>query len=343
MSGASSSVAKWFKQLEPAPAPQDVMHVMRRPDDPRLGEIIEYWQGDTAALVPGRAVLIGFPQDEGVRRNGGRVGAARAPDEIRRWLHRLTPSDCQADIHVADLPPLDLGNVRISGELEESQAALGEIVAAVLQHEAIPIVLGGGHETAYGHFLGYAAEKRNVGIINLDAHLDLRPLTDSKGHSGSPFRQALEHPTHPLPGERYVCLGAQPHAISRQHWLFAREHGCTVRWCDELRHSLEEHFLDECARLAATDCHIYLTIDADIVQAADAPGVSAPNVMGLPGADVAACARLAGSMARVSSMDLVEINPSLDRDGQSSRWGALVLWNFLIGLAHRRTSFGTRP
>jgi formiminoglutamase len=328
-------VAKWFTQLEPVPVPQDLM---RRPDDPRLGEIIEFWQGDRAAVAPGRAVLIGFPQDEGIRRNGGRPGAAEAPDEIRRWLYRLAPWDCQASIQLTDPVPLDLGNVRISGGLEDAQAALGDIIAAVLQRGAIPIVLGGGHETAYGHFLGYTAERRKLGIINIDAHLDLRPLVDGKGHSGSPFRQALEHPMHPLPGERYVCLGAQAHAVSRQHWLFAREHGCMVRWCDEVRHSLKQHFLAEYTRLAAAGCPIYLTIDADVVQAADAPGVSAPNVMGLSGAEVAACARLAGSLAQVSSIDLVEINPRFDRDSQSSRWGALVVWNFLIGLANRPKS-----
>src|SRR5437762_8900622 len=114
MSGASSSVDGWSTLLEPVQLPQDFM---RRPDDPRLGEITEFWGGDPAALAQGRAVLIGFPQDEGVRRNGGRSGAAAAPEEIRRWLYRLTPWDCQADIPLAHVRLLDLGNVHISGEL----------------------------------------------------------------------------------------------------------------------------------------------------------------------------------------------------------------------------------
>src|SRR5438552_2655721 len=95
MSGRSSNVAEWFTRLEPAMAPTDIV---RRPDDPRLGEIIECWQGDLSALKPGRGVLIGFPQDEGVRRNHGRPGAAEAPAEIRRWLNRLTSCDCQAGV-----------------------------------------------------------------------------------------------------------------------------------------------------------------------------------------------------------------------------------------------------
>jgi formiminoglutamase len=332
MSGGSSNTARWYMRLDPVEPPRDFL---RRPDDPRLGEVTEFWKGGPPLLAPGRPVLIGFPQDEGVRRNGGRPGAAEAPQEIRRWLYRMAPWDCQADVQLANPALLDLGNVGISEDLEAAQAALGEVVTAVLASGAMPIVLGGGHETAYGHFLGYAAAGRKVGIINIDAHLDLRPLLEGKGHSGSPFRQALDHPSHALAGEYYVCLGAQPHSVSRQHWLFARDQGCTVRWGKEVENRLEESFLEECGRLAQAGCRIYASIDADAIQASEVPGVSAPNVMGLPGAKVAACARLAGSLPHVSSLDLVEINPRFDRDGQSARWAALVVWSFLAGLASR--------
>jgi formiminoglutamase len=63
--------------------------------------------------------------------------------------------------------------------------------------------------------------------------------------------------------------------------------------------------------------------------------VSAPNPLGLSGEEVAACARLAGASPAVSSFDLVEINPSLDRDGRSARWAAVAVWHFLAGLACR--------
>jgi len=86
-------------------------------------------------------------------------------------------------------------------------------------------VLGGGHETAYGHFLGYVGAKKKVGTLNIDAHLDVRPCSDGLGHSGSPFRQALEHPTQPLAGDHYVCLGAQPHSVSHAHWKYVLERG----------------------------------------------------------------------------------------------------------------------
>jgi formiminoglutamase len=270
-----------------------------------------------------------------VRRNHGRPGAAEAPREIRRYLYRLTPWDGPSDTNLARHPPLDAGNVRISGSLEESQETLAEVVAGVLQAGAVPIVLGGGHETAYGHYLGYVAAGRRVGIINVDAHLDVRPCIDGRGHSGSPFRQAMEHPTHPLSGSHYVCLGAQPHAVSRQHWQYARRRGSIVHWATELG---DEVLGREIERLAAEECQVYVTLDADAVTLEMVPGVSAPNPSGLPGSLLLGWAREVGRSPQVASMDLVEINPHFDRDGQSARWAALIVWQLLVGLAERNTS-----
>ena len=320
MSGASSSAAGWSTLLDfPAPATD----LLRRPDDPRLGEVVEFWTGAESALRPGRAVLIGFPQDEGVRRNHGRVGAAQAPRTLRHCLWRLTPTDPTANVDLRDQPPLDLGDVRVSADLEESQAALGAVVGAVLQRGSVPIVLGGGHETAYGHFLGYAQLGLPVAVVNIDAHLDVRPLIDGRGHSGSPFRQMLEHATQPLPGANYACLGAQPHAVSCDHLAYARSRGCRV------------DFAPLPLALPAFAAPTMLTIDADAFHVRDVPGVSAPNAAGYDGGLAFTLARQAGQAASVRSMDLVEICPPLDRDGQSGRWGALVLWNFLMGLALR--------
>jgi formiminoglutamase len=334
MSGESSSEAGWFSLLESQWRVVGGQLTESRPDDPRLGEIVEFWQGDITALKPGRGVIVGFPQDEGVRRNKGRPGAAAAPNEIRRFLYRLTPWDGFRDIDLRTNPPLDAGNVRMEGSLEESQQILGKVVGGILATGAVPIVLGGGHETAYGHYLAYGNGKRPVAIINLDAHLDVRPSTHEGGHSGSPFRQAMEHPTHRLPGNRYVCLGAQPHSVSEEHMHFVTERSGVVRWCEQVRGKLCQELAEHLERLGQ-DGPVYVTIDADVVQLANVPGVSAPNVSGLSGSEVLAAAYLAGQSLRVSSLDLVEINPALDRDGQSSRWAALLIWRFLIGLANR--------
>lgn len=344
MSGGSSSAAGWFTLLEPVAQPTDSP---RRPDDPRLGEVVEFWKGDREALRPGRAVILGFPQDEGVRRNGGRVGAAEAPGEIRRWLYRLTPwhprwGPCK-EVDLSIQPPLDAGNVRIAGTLEETQENLGTVVGELLKAGTVPVVLGGGHETAYGHYLGYVGSGIKVSVVNVDAHLDVRPLIDGKGHSGSPFRQMLEHPREPL--RWYSCVGVRPGYVSRAHWEYAVNKGCRIEQSEDRGadpggspgQSLHGAFSRLVGPLRPKVGEpVFVTMDADAFSAADVPGVSAPNAGGLPGLLGLELARAAGWHPRVQSFELVEINPRLDRDDLSARWAALVVWHFLVGLGLRR-------
>jgi formiminoglutamase len=145
----------------------------------------------------------------------------------------------------------------------------------------------------------------------------------------------MDHTPAPLRGDRYACLGVQPHGVSREHLNYALQQGASVRWSAQVRDMLCQHFALEHERLARSGQPVYVTLDADAVDVADVPGVSAPNVLGLSGMEVIACARLAGESRQVTSFDLVEINPTFDRDGQSARWAALVIWYFLVGLAHR--------
>ncbi len=332
MSNASSNGGAWYTRLDPVLPPETV----HRRDDPRLGERITFWRQGAPELRAGRPVVVGFPQDEGVRRNGGRTGAADAPTAIRHWLYRLTPWDAVHGADLAALDLLDLGDVRCGSDLEESQKTLADVIAAILTAGAVPIVLGGGHETAYGHYLGYVQAGRPIAIVNLDAHLDVRPLIEGRGHSGSPFRQALDHPTQPLRGDHYIVLGAQPQSVSREHLLYMQSKGGVIHWAEQLCDSVDATFRRECQRLAQGNGSVYVTLDSDVVCQADVPGVSAPNPLGLTGQSILPCAEAAGLNQDVSSFDLVEINPSFDRDGQSARWGAAVLWHFLSGLARRR-------
>jgi formiminoglutamase len=338
MSSASGNEGNWRTWLK---APETSRYA-GRPDDPRLGSIIEMGFEDLRSIPERRAALIGFPQDEGVRRNQGRSGAARAPATIRHWLYRLTPFDGVSGADLAERPPIDVGDVRLSIDLEATQQTLASVVAALVSVQAIPIVLGGGHETALGHYLGHASAGRPVGIINLDAHLDVRACIEGLGHSGSPFRQMLEHPIHPLAGTHYACVGAQPWAVSRDHLAYAEGRGCRVRWASEVRDRLQAVCREEYERLAAAGCVVYVSLDANVVRMADVPGVSAPNPAGLDAGELAECCRVIGSLPAVAGFDVVEINPQFDVDDHSSRWAALAVWHFLCGLAARRAPNASR-
>ncbi|HVO82927.1 MAG TPA: formimidoylglutamase [Syntrophobacteria bacterium] len=301
-----------------------------RPGDVRIGDLIGTGIGEEDTPS---AVVMGFPCDQGVAVNAGRVGAAKAPDPIRGALYRFTARPDAGDGLVDLIGRIrDLGNLVPAPTVEESQLLLAEALAPWLSRGVPAIVLGGGHETAYGHFLGYLRSGLAVEIVNWDAHPDVRETRDGRAHSGSSFRLALTHPSGLCRG--YTVAGLLPHMIAEPHLRFLREMKGTFYWGEELSLGLVEEIF------AGISTRCLATFDMDAVDQAFAPGVSAPATGGMMPALWLKAARLAGRCPYVSSMEIVEVNPTYDRDEQTVRLAGLTLWHFLEGLAERRRPGG---
>ena len=291
--------------------------------DPRLGHLLG--RGLAGKEEPA-AVLLGFPSDIGVRRNGGRAGAADGPGALRAALYRLAPDARYAKFEELLRRTRDLGDLELTGDLEADQRNLGDAVAPHLRRGAFVIVLGGGHETSYGHFLGYVRAGRPVDILNWDAHPDVRELRDGKAHSGSPFRQALEDPSGGC--RQYVVAGLEPHLVARDHLEYVQQRGRAV-WRDEVSPKAIDAIYDSMVS------PILVSFDLDALNQAEAPGVSAPNAAGLGSELWLRAAYGAGRCSAVTSADVVELNPSVDQDDQTARVAALTIWWLLRGCAER--------
>lgn len=294
-------------------------------DDPRVGHILSR---DVQEPDEARVVLVGFPSDEGVRINGGRPGAAEAPLRIRELLYAMTPDPNRHEAFVRVLAEtVDLGDVEVTGDVERDQERLGEVVAPHLEREAVVVVLGGGHETTYGHFLGYVGAGRSARLINWDAHLDVRPRIDGRPHSGSSFRLALEHPSGACDG--YTAVGLLPYSTARSHVEYVESRGGHVISRQELTRGRIGDLYD----VPHGECLV--SFDLDAVDQADAPGVSAPAAGGLPVDTWLHAVYRAGHSAMVRSIDVVELNPRVDVAASTTRLAALTVWYFLRGLAER--------
>ncbi len=280
------------------------------------------------------AVLIGCPVDEGVRRNHGRAGAAEAPAAIRGALLR-TPAGDNQGLRALIARVWDAGDLSSTGVLERDQDALAGRVAPWLSAGAIPIVIGGGHGTAYGHFLGYARARRPVSILNWDAHADVRELKNGLGHSGSPFRQAILHESGLC--RRYTVAGLLPDKVLPAHLDFITAHAGAFSWKSDLTADRLDATVSA-ARAAGTS--LMVSFDMDAVDAGSAPGVSAPSAGGRSPDLWLRAAEAAGRHPEVASMDLVEVNPTFDPDGRTIDLAALTIRRFLQGLAARNASAG---
>lgn len=282
-------------------------HQAIRPYDPQTSE--------------SRCVLIGFASEEGVRRNKGRLGAAAGPQALRGALSSMALAD--------PLVLEDAGTIAVTDDdLESGQARLGRAVTTAIDSGRLPVILGGGHEVAYGTYLGVAAcqPRRTLptlGIFNLDAHFDLR--SDPIPSSGTPFRQALEAEREARTPARYDVLGiSQPSNTTALFDTALRlgVHHLLDEDCGPTDYTKVDTFVTDF--LEAVDL-VYLTIDLDVLPAAVAPGVSAPAAYGVPLETIQrVCDRLTAS-GKLVAVDVAELNPSLDIDNRTARTAARLI------------------
>lgn len=291
--------------------------------DDAEGELGRRWHQivqplEQAAHVKGVA-LIGFACDAGVARNQGRTGARDGPAALRAMLGNMPVHRCTSIVDAGDV-------VCIADGLEEAQQNLSVAIAGLLARGLLPIALGGGHEMAYGSFGGLARhlaplEKRpRIGILNLDAHFDLR-LAD-RASSGTPFRQIAEDCQAKGWVFNYCCLGVSVFANTEA--LFKRAEALRVRWrLDEemtIMH-LDKTLATVAAFLAEVD-HVYFTTCLDVLPAAVAPGVSAPSARGVPLEVLEPIVDMVATSDKLRLADIAELNPSHDIDQRTARVAA---------------------
>ncbi|MNX57676.1 Formimidoylglutamase [compost metagenome] len=229
---------------------------------------------------------------------------------------------------------LDAGDVVCQGDLlEAAQEQLGLRVAELLEQGARPLVLGGGHEIAWGSFQGLARwlEARGdtdpVLVLNLDAHFDLR--TGRPGSSGTPFDQIARDCEARGRALQYACLGVS--RLANTPALYARAAEVGAVWVED--RDMQERHLD--ARLANVDAllarvrHVYLTIDLDVLPAAVMPGVSAPAPYGVPMAVIEEIVLRVKASGKLRLADMAEYSPRFDVDGHGARAAARLAWHLM--------------
>lgn len=268
-----------------------------------------------------KIALLGYAFDAGVISNGGRSGAKDGPDSIRKMLGPLAN-------HVNETTLVyDYGNIVVEDDdIDAAQLLMRDTIYTCLQENHLPVILGGGHDAAYPHFLGIQKHiettGQTVGIINFDAHFDLRPLIDEKGHSGSPFLQIANQFSNSF---NYLVLGIQKasnpktlfETVSSLNCNFLEIEQFTIAHWDLVKNSITNF-------IGSVD-KVYVTIDLDGFSSAYAPGVSAPSPIGFTPDIVWKALEEIIQSNKLLSVDIVELNPAYDPDNATARLGARCL------------------
>ncbi len=281
-------------------------------------------------------VFIGFCCDEGVRLNRGRAGAANGPRSIRKELANL-PCWFTQDVRL-----YDAGDITCEeGTLDATQTSLAAAVTRALDLGLFPIVLGGGHEIALGHYNGIRnhllqkSPRPDIGIINFDAHLDLRP-SDGGGTSGTMFNQIAEICRETQLKYSYLCIGAQKYANTvalfktadalQAEYILSKDLSEDIPWT--ALESIEDH--------VKLNDSLYVTICADVFSSAYAPGVSATQPLGLEPELVLKLLKLIFRSGKVIGFDIAEVAPRFDQDNTTSNLAKVLIFSVVNALAQLR-------
>lgn len=300
------------------------------PLDPRLGDFVQpTTRAKLEALPQASTVFIGYPDDEGIKINGGRIGAAQAPTSIRKILYRTTPHLFKNH----SLNIFDLGDLEVTPlDLAQRHSLGRETVKKVLAFGHRVLSLGGGHDYGFSDGAGFldVYSKEKPLVINFDAHFDVRP-TDKGLTSGTPFFRILSE----FSGFDFLSIGMQSQCNSKEHFNWLKSKGQPVLSWDEIASSGVSQTVSvlrflEPFTLKRRPC--YLSIDIDGFSSMAAPGCSQSFSAGFLPNDFFAILEVIFARLDVKVVGIYEVSPPLDHDVMTSRFAAQI--------AHKFISFG---
>ncbi len=281
--------------------------------------------------------VVGYPDDEGIRLNQGRPGAAEGPASIRNFFYRLTPSTAFPALFQIG----DLGDLDITQSLETKHAVGQKTIHELTKNEIFWITLGGGHDYGYSDGSGFLKGLDPLGprplIMNFDAHLDVRPT--SKGfHSGTPFRRLIEE--FPKSFD-LIQVGIQSHCNSRDHVAWAKNHGVEILNLERIQGRMVETFIEifEEHKNRPT----FISLDIDVFQNCEAPGCSQSWPGGLSSGEFFKCLPVLFEYLDIRGLGIYEVSPPLDVDQRTAKLASLCMYQTVQLMLQKGRSQGILP
>jgi len=293
----------------------------------KAAELITPWEEE----IKGDIAIIGAPLS---KPSISHSGASFAPDAIRRCLNSFTTYNIErgTDLAEASKTIIDFGDITMHPtSIEDCHQRIYESIKAATKTNAAPftIILGGDHSITTSTVKAIKETKGTVGIIQFDAHHDLRNTEDGGPTNGTPFRRLIEE-GH-IKGEHLIQIGIRNYANAKAYYDYAIEQGVTVYTMKDVRQQQITRLIQESlAKLESQVDTIYLSVDMDVLDQAYAPGCPAIGPGGMHPDELTQAIETALKHLKVSTMDIVEIDPTLDFRDMTSRTAAYLIMETLM-------------
>lgn len=328
---SNSSSNKLFAPCDPA-----LFFSRQDNQDTRLGDLAKALDSLTSTDFRSSCVVLGYPDDEGIKLNGGRIGASQAPDEVRKILYKMTPATGASLKTIYDLGNLQPQKVGLAKRHQEARSRISQ----ALTHTRV-VSIGGGHDYGFPDGAGFLdstlkSSSKNNGkkkgkknpkplVINFDAHLDVRPL-DKGLTSGTPFYRLLEE----FGGGQFdfVEVGLQKQCNSSHHLNWVHKKKVPTIFMDEIRSTgllpLLKKVLPKGRR------PLFISLDIDVFASSEAPGCSQSWPGGLHYADFIPAFHWLLKNYDTRLLGVYEVSPPLDQDSRTAKLAACAIYEFLF-------------
>lgn len=258
--------------------------------------------GDLPSRADGAYVVVSYPDDEAVKNNNGRAGAAAGPERIIHFLGRL-PLHLEFSPKIFVLPLVCDSKISLKLRHEKAEAQMLEL----FQKGYRVISLGGGHDYGYPDAAAYY-QNFQAPILNVDAHLDVRECDLEKINSGTPFYRFAER----FGGQFILQWGTQKASNSEKLFSYAEQSGMKI------------YDWQQPAPKLSGSLGLSICLDAfDGIR-----GVSAPAVVGLKKSSGIELVREYSK--NQNWLGIYECAPSLDSSAEdSARFAARLIWEWI--------------
>lgn len=304
--------------------PLDFEKIVFEPDEKnqRIGDVIVHPADDFSdeQLSEYDVVIFGVNED---RQSGNNEGTAAAPDQIRKFLYRLSAGKKALKIG-------DLGNISAGSQLSDTYFAVKSTVQRLLEAGTIPVILGGGQDLTFAAYQGFEAVKRIINLVGIDAKFDNTYNEDSEPDSESYLSKIIFRKPNFL--FNYSNIGYQSYFVKQSEIKLLDKLFFDACRLGEVRSNIEE--MEPTIRNAD-----FLTFDISSVRQADAPGCGNASPNGFYGEEACQLIRYAGLSSKLSCIGFFETNPLFDSRGQTSHLVAQMIWYFLDGLSNRANDY----
>ena len=275
--------------------------------------------------------VIGAGLDLGAGRRGVDMGPSAIRyaglDERVAQLGRRVEDWGDVETAVLEATEVVDERMRYLPQIKATCERIAALVARASEEDYLPLVLGGDHSVALGSLGGMARAHGPGGVLWLDAHGDLnRPETSPSGNvHGMPLAAALgvagpefESNEYPLPAVDRVALVGVRSLDPGERELLAELDACVFTMSDLDRQGVEPAIREALEHVTGAG-FVHVSLDMDVLDPDVAPGVGTPVRGGLSYREAHLALELVAEAGVLSSLEVVEVNPILDRENETAQ------------------------